>query len=76
MVKELVEYIVKQLVTHPDQVKINVIKKGNASMLEISVAQDDRGRVIGKEGQTIKALRSLIEVIVPEDRRVSIDLAQ
>ncbi len=76
MVKELVEYIVKQLVTRPDQVKINVIKKGNASMLEISVAQDDRGRVIGKEGQTIKALRSLIEVIVPEDRRVSIDLAQ
>lgn len=76
MVKELVEYIIKQLVTRPDHVKINVIKKGNASMLEISVAQDDRGRVIGKEGQTIKALRSLIEVIVPEDRRVSIDLAR
>lgn len=76
MIKELVEHVVKQLVSQPELAKITVIKKANASVLEIFVAQEDRGRVIGKEGQTIKALRSLIDVIIPSGKKVFIDLAR
>lgn len=76
MIKELVEYVVKQLVSQPDQVKIEVLKKGDERMLEISVSPEDRGRVIGKEGQTIKALRSLVEVIVPAGKKVFVDLVR
>ena len=76
MIKELVEHVVRQLVSQPELAKVIVIKKANASVLEIVVAQEDRGRVIGKEGQTIKALRSLIDVIIPSGKKVFIDLAR
>ncbi len=76
MIKELVEHVVKQLVSQPELAKVTVIKKANASVLEIFVAQEDRGRVIGKEGQTIKALRLLIDVIIPIGKKVFVDLAR
>ncbi len=75
MVQELVEYIVKQLVAQPDSVTVTIAKRGNMRILEIIVDEQDRGKVIGKEGQTIKALRSLIEVIVPEGKKVTVELA-
>ena len=74
MIKELVEHVVKQLVSKPDVVAVTVISRGNANVLEISVDQKDRGRLIGKEGQTIKALRSLVSVIVPEKKKIVIDI--
>ena len=45
-------------------------------MLEIKVAADDRGRVIGKEGSTIKALRALLDTIAPKDKKFSIELSR
>ncbi|MBU2461884.1 KH domain-containing protein [bacterium] len=58
--KELAEYIVKSLVDNPEQVKISEVESEKTSILEISVASDDIGKVIGKEGRIIKAIRIIL----------------
>lgn len=58
--KELLDHIVKSLVDHPDQVKITVIEGEKISVIELSVAKDDLGKVIGKEGRTARALRTIL----------------
>jgi uncharacterized protein len=60
--KELLEYIVKGLVDHPDEVEVHEIENGNRVTLELSVAGDDMGRVIGRRGRVINAIRSLVQV--------------
>jgi uncharacterized protein len=61
MIKELVTFVVQQLVLHPNDVVVSVVEKDDVNLLEISVAPEDRGRVIGKEGHTIKSLRVLVD---------------
>lgn len=60
--KELVEYIAKSLVDHPDSVQVNVIDGPSTTVLELTVADTDMGRVIGKGGRVVNAIRSLVEV--------------
>jgi predicted RNA-binding protein YlqC (UPF0109 family) len=74
MVKELVETIIKKMVAKPERVAVLVVRAGNKRTLEISVDEGDRGRVIGKQGQTIKALRALISAVVPEGHVIDINL--
>lgn len=74
MIKELVEHIVRSLVEKPEAVSVEIVKRGDANVLEITVDTADRGKVIGREGQTIKTLRSLIGIIVPPGKKVAIDL--
>jgi predicted RNA-binding protein YlqC (UPF0109 family) len=76
MIKELVTFVVQQLVSHPQDVVVSVTEKDDVSLLEIKVSPDDRGRVIGKEGHTIKSLRALIDVAVPQGKRVSLELSR
>ena len=76
MLKEIVEYIVKQMVSRPDLVSIAIVKRGEISVLEISVEKKDRGRLIGREGQTIKALRSLLNVIIPEEKKIVLEVVE
>ena len=76
MVKELVEYIVKNLVSQPEAVGVFVIRSGNRRTLEIKVDEQDRGKVIGRQGQTIKSLRALVNALIPEGQSVEIDLVQ
>lgn len=77
MIKELVTYLVQQLVLDPKAVQVELIKEGETeTLLEIKVAPGDRGRVIGRGGMTIKALRALVDVLVPRDKKVSLQLAQ
>ncbi len=76
MLKEIVEYIVKQIVSQPDLVSIAIVKRGEISVLEINVEKKDRGRLIGREGQTIKALRSLLNVITPEEKKIIIEVVE
>ena len=76
MLKEIVEYIVKQIVSQPDLVSIAIVKRGEISVLEINVAKKDRGRLIGREGQTIKALRSLLNVIISEEKKIIIEVVE
>jgi predicted RNA-binding protein YlqC (UPF0109 family) len=76
MIKELVTFVVQQLVSHPNDVVISVTEKEDGNTVEIKVAPQDRGRVIGKEGHTIKSLRALIDVAVPDGKKTSLELSR
>ena len=58
--QELVEYIARGLVTRPDDVNVTQSSKGDMIVYEVRVADEDKGRVIGKNGRTAKALRAII----------------
>ena len=60
MEKDLVEYIVKSLVDVPDEVSINVIEGEKSTILELKVATEDIGKVIGKQGRIAKAIRTIL----------------
>ena len=58
--KELVEYIAKSLVDQPDAVKVTEVEGERTSVIELSVAKEDMGRIIGKQGRTAMAMRTLL----------------
>jgi predicted RNA-binding protein YlqC (UPF0109 family) len=58
--KDLVEFIVKSLVDHPDQVNVNVVEGEKSTILELKVADEDVGKVIGKQGRIAKAIRTIL----------------
>ena len=60
--KELVEYIAKALVDHPEDVRVEEIAEMRSIILELRVAPSDMGRVIGKRGRVANAMRSLLRV--------------
>ena len=60
MEKELVEYIAKSLVDEPDQVEVAMIEGEKSTILELKVAEDDIGKVIGKHGRIAKAVRTIL----------------
>jgi predicted RNA-binding protein YlqC (UPF0109 family) len=73
--KELVEYIAKALVEEPDQVHISEVVSGANVHLELMVAADDRGRVIGQNGRIANAIRSLLWVAAAQEgHRVTFDI--
>ncbi len=59
--RELVEYIAKSLVDTPDGVKVNEREEERAFIIEVSVAPDDMGKVIGKQGRIAKAIRTVVK---------------
>jgi len=61
MEKDLVEYIVKSLVDDPSAVKVAVIEGEKSTILELRVAQEDIGKVIGKHGRIAKAIRTVLQ---------------
>jgi uncharacterized protein len=74
MIKELIEHIVRSLVEKPDLVVVEPVERNEATVFEITVDSIDRGKVIGKEGQTIKALRSLVSIVVPQGKKITVDI--
>lgn len=73
--KELVSHVVKQLVDNPEKVKVKEVKGEQNIILELSTAKEDIGRVIGKQGRTIKALRALLNAAsVKTGHRVTIEV--
>jgi predicted RNA-binding protein YlqC (UPF0109 family) len=58
--KDLVEYIVKSLVDSPEEVTVNVIEGEKSTILELKVATEDIGKVIGKQGRIAKAIRTIL----------------
>ena len=60
--KELLEYLARGLVEHPDQVRVKEVQEDDgATVLELSVADDDYGNVIGRGGRTAAALRTVVK---------------
>ena len=75
--KALTEYIAKSLVDHPDEVVVDEIRHGNRVTLELSVAKDDMGRVIGKSGRVANAIRTLLRVAAErEGSQVTLDVVE
>ncbi|MFH1380276.1 MAG: KH domain-containing protein [bacterium] len=62
--KELVEYLVKNLVDEPDKIRIEENSSGSKTEIHIHAAQADRGKIIGKTGRIIKAIRTLANASV------------
>jgi len=60
MLKELIEFIAKSLVDNPDQVQVTEIEGEQTTVLELKVAKEDLGKVIGKQGRTAKAMRTIL----------------
>ncbi|MBK07832.1 MAG: RNA-binding protein [Deltaproteobacteria bacterium] len=60
MLKELVELIAKALVDHPEQVSVIEIEGEQTSVIELKVAKEDLGKVIGKQGRTARAIRIIL----------------
>jgi uncharacterized protein len=75
--KELLEYLAKGLVAHPDAVRVEEVEEDGATVLELSVDDDDYGSVIGRGGRTANALRTVIKCAgVKQKRRVFLDIVE
>jgi uncharacterized protein len=61
-VKELIEYIARSLVDQPDRVKVTQVEGEQSIIFELQVAQEDMGKIIGKEGRIANAIRTLLKV--------------
>lgn len=73
--KELLKIIAQELVDEPEKVVVNQIDQGNTIVLELSVAQEDMGKVIGKKGKRAQAIRSVIKAKATRDnKRVIVDI--
>ncbi|MGI9183992.1 MAG: KH domain-containing protein [Solirubrobacteraceae bacterium] len=74
--KELLEYLARGLVNDPDAVEVSEVQEDDGTLvLELSVAQDDYGSVIGRGGRTASALRTVIKAAAVKDgRRVFVDI--
>jgi predicted RNA-binding protein YlqC (UPF0109 family) len=70
--KELVEYVARNLVDDPDAVQVTQREAGRTTILELSVAPDDTGKVIGKEGRVAKAMRILVRIAANRRQRRAI----
>jgi len=58
--KELIKYIAKALVDYPEQVEVTEVVGNQTSVLELKVAKEDLGKIIGKQGRTARAMRTLL----------------
>ena len=61
MEKDLIEYIAKSLVDNPGEVKVNLVEGEKSTILELRVANEDIGKVIGKHGRIAKAMRTVLQ---------------
>ena len=75
--KELIQHIAEALVDTPEQVQVNCIEGENSIIIELKVAPDDVGKVIGKGGQTARALRVLLMAVSAKtDQRIGLEIVE
>lgn len=75
MEKDLIEYIVKSLVDDPASVQVNVLDGEKSDVLELRVAPDDIGKVIGKHGRIARAIRSILMAAAAKDgKRATLEI--
>jgi predicted RNA-binding protein YlqC (UPF0109 family) len=67
--KELVEYIAKSLVDSPDQVEVREAEGEQGAVLELSVSREDLGKIIGKQGRTARAIRTLLGAVSAKTKK-------
>ncbi len=75
--KELVAYLAKALVNNPDEVEVSEIQGETAAILELRVAKEDLGRIIGKQGRTAKSIRTLLNAAASRtNRKVVLEIVE
>ncbi len=73
--ENLVEYIVKQLVNEKEQVNVTRVERDDAVVIEVRVAQEDMGKIIGKQGKIARAIRTVVKAAsAKEEKRVIVDI--
>jgi predicted RNA-binding protein YlqC (UPF0109 family) len=74
--KDLIEYLARSLVDHPDDVSVESFEEDDETLVyELSVAEDDVGKVIGRGGRTVNALRCVLRACAArQDKRVLLDV--
>jgi uncharacterized protein len=74
-VEQLLDFLAHSLVDHPDEVSVVTAHADDALVLELHVAEEDAGQLIGRRGRTITALRTVMRAVgASQDRRVLVDL--
>ena len=75
--EELLLYVAKQLVDNPDAVTVTQREDGENTVLELRVAPEDMGKVIGKQGRIAKAIRTVVKAAaIHEDKRIVVEIVQ
>ena len=75
--KELIEYIAKSLVDHPEEVQVRQSGGGTRIRIELSVTKDDMGRVIGKSGKVANSIRTLLRLAAErEGKQATLDVME
>jgi len=75
IVKEFIEYVVKALVDHPEAVEVNQLEGEKTVVLEVKVASEDLGKIIGKQGRIANALRTIIKAAgMKQNKKVSLEI--
>lgn len=73
--KEIVEVIAKSLVDYPESVEVSEKQDGDQLLLELRVAEDDMGKVIGRQGRIAKALRTVVKAAATrENKKVTVEI--
>ena len=73
--KELLTEIAKTLVDNPDEVQVNVVEKEHLTVLQLTVARSDMGKVIGKKGKIAQAIRTIVKAATPpNEKKVVVDI--
>ncbi len=70
--KGLIEIIAKALVDHPDEVEVSEVEGEKTSVIELKVAKEDLGKVIGKQGRTARAMRTILSAASTKLRKRSV----
>lgn len=74
---DLVEIIAKSLVDHPEEVSVTESRTDHSIMVELKVASDDMGKVIGKQGRIAKAIRTVVKAAAAkENKKVIVEIVQ
>jgi predicted RNA-binding protein YlqC (UPF0109 family) len=75
--KELVQYLARYLVNNPDAVEVKETQGDTASVLELKVAREDLGRIIGKQGRTAKSIRTILNAAASRiNRKVVLEIVE
>jgi predicted RNA-binding protein YlqC (UPF0109 family) len=75
--KELVQYLAKSLVNNPDAVEVKETEGESATVLELKVAKEDLGRIIGKQGRTAKSIRTILNAAASRtNRKVVLEIVE
>jgi len=75
--KELIEFIAGRLVEHPDRIEVNLQQEDENVTIELRVAQEDLGKVIGKQGRTARAMRAVLAASLAGDgKRTRLEIVE